>query len=204
MEFGKRGSEEIDNARELEDLKKLEAAMFLSARFMSLQELIALTEINPIILRGLMDRLIEKYNHEGCALEIVKAREEEKWKMDVKPSYVWMINKLATGANEFSRAEQETLAVIAYKAPIRQSVIIKIRGNKAYEHIKRFIELGLVKHKKVSHTLELQLSNDFYEYFHLGKKEIQEKAEEIIGKGPEEAGSEIKAPEDRKEGVFYY
>ncbi len=183
MEIGKETTEELDSARELEDLKKLEAAMFLSARFMSLQELVALTDINPIILRSLMDTLMEKYQHEGSALEVVSAKDEGKWKMDVKPNYVWMINKLATGSAEFSKAEQETLAVIAYKTPVKQSVIIKIRGNKAYEHVKKFIELGLVKGKTIGHTLELQLSNDFYEYFHLGKKDIQEKAEEVIKQG---------------------
>ncbi len=180
MEFGRETTEEIDVAREREDLKKLEAAMFISARFLSLGELVALTEINPIILRSLMDTLMEKYQHEGSALEVVSAKDEEKWKMDVKPNYVWMINKLATGSAEFSKAEQETLAVIAYKAPVKQSVIIKIRGNKAYEHVKKFIELGLVNGKTIGHTLELQLSNDFYDYFHLGKKDIQEKAGEVI------------------------
>ncbi len=186
MEFGKETTDELDSARELEDLKKLEAAMFISARFMSLQELIALTEINPIILRGLMDKLSEKYNREHSALEIIKVRDEEKWKMDVKQTYIWMINKLATGSAEFTKAEQETLAVIAYKAPVKQSVLIKIRGNKAYEHIKKFSELGLIKSKKIGHTLEVQLSSDFYEYFNLGKKQVQEAAEAIIAKGPEE------------------
>ena len=70
------------------------------------------------------------------------------WKMDVKKEYSNIINKLATGSSEFSKAEQETLAIIAFKQPIKQSVIIKIRGNKAYDHIKKFAELDLVKKKK--------------------------------------------------------
>ncbi len=199
MDLGKETSEELDSARELGDVKKLEACLFLSARFMSLQELVALTEINPIILRGVIDSLMERYNHEGSALEVVRAKEEEKWKMDVKPHYVWMINKLATGDAEFTKAEQETLAVIAYKAPVRQSVVIKIRGNKAYEHVKKFLELGLVKAKQIGHTLELQLSNDFYDYFHLGKKEIQEKAEEVIKQGEAAEAAMKKGPEEKGE-----
>ena len=42
--------EEIDEAREKEDLRKLEAVFFVSARFLNMQELISLTDLNPIII----------------------------------------------------------------------------------------------------------------------------------------------------------
>ena len=87
------------------------------------------------------------------------------WKMDVGQEYSSIINKLATGSAEFTKAEQETLAIIAYKQPIKQSVIIKIRGNKAYDHIKKFANLNLLKRKRIGHTNELSLADDFYDYF---------------------------------------
>jgi segregation and condensation protein B len=156
--------DDLDSSSEIENLKKIEAAMFISGRWLSMQELITLTDLNPILIRQLIDKLKEKYNEES-AVEILN--KENDWKMDVKPEHVNMINKLATGSAEFSKAEQETLAVIAYKQPVKQSVIIKIRGNKAYEHIKNFVSLGLVKAKKAGHTQELSLSEDFYDYFHV-------------------------------------
>ena len=158
-------AKELDDNREIENLKKVEAAMFLSARFLSLQELVLLTDINPLMLREIVQKLIEKYNQEDSAIEIIS--KEDMWKMDVRQEYVHMVNKLATGSSEFSKAEQETLAVIAYKQPVKQSVIIKIRGNKAYEHIKHFRDIGLIFAKKTGHTLELKLSDDFFDYFHL-------------------------------------
>ncbi len=171
---------EMDEAGEREGLKKLEAALFLSAKFLTLQELVMLTDINPLMIKELLNKLIEKYNKEDSAIEIVV--KENMWKMDVRQEYVHMINKLATGSAEFSKTEQETLAVIAYKQPVKQSVVIKIRGNKAYEHVKKFIDVGLVSAKKSGRTKELKLSDDFFEYFHLQKKEgkiigIEEKGE---------------------------
>ncbi len=162
-------AKEMDEAKEIDNLKKVEAALFLSARFLNLQDLVMLTDINPLMLKELIEELIEKYNKEDSSIEIVA--KANMWKMDVKQEYVYMINKLATGTSEFSKSEQETLAVIAYKQPVKQSVIIKIRGNKAYEHVKKFIDVDLVKAKRVGHTKELRLSDDFYEYFHLQKKE---------------------------------
>ncbi len=166
--------EEVEEAREMINLKKIEAALFISGRWLGLQDLIMLTDLNPILLRELMEKLAGKY-HENSAIEILK--KEDLWKMDVKPEYVNMINKMATGNSEFTKAEQETLAVIAYKQPVKQSIIIKIRGNKAYDHVKKFIELGLIKAKKLGHTKELNLSEEFHDYFHIGNPQIPGNAE---------------------------
>ena len=154
---------EIDEAKEKEDLKLLEAIFFVSGRFLNMQELISLSDLSPIVIPNLIDKLKEKYGGEDSAIEIVE--KNEMWKMDVRQEYSHIINKLATGSAEFSKAEQETLAIIAFKQPIKQSVVIKIRGNKAYDHIKKFSDLDLIKKKKTGHTYELNLSSDFYDYF---------------------------------------
>lgn len=167
MEEPRDNLSEVDREKELELLKKVEAALFISGRFLTLKELVSLTDINPIILRKLLDDLGEKYK--DSALEIV--HKSDAWKMDVGEEYVTMVNKLATGSTEFSKAEQETLAIIAYKQPIKQSVLIKIRGNKAYDHIKGFVSLGLIAKKKMGHTHELTLSDSFYDYFHVNEGE---------------------------------
>ena len=70
------------------------------------------------------------------------------------------------------------MAIIAFKQPVKQSVIIKIRGNKAYDHIKRFTELGLIKKKRMGHTYEISLSDEFYDYFNVSEQEITKKEPE--------------------------
>jgi segregation and condensation protein B len=172
-------SQTIEEIEDLsEHIKKIEAALFISGRYLNMQELITLTDLNPILIKELIEKLKDRYSADDTAISLIE--KDNAWKMDVKQDFVGMINKLATGSSEFTKAEQETLAVIAYKQPVKQSVIIKIRGNKAYEHIKNFISLGLVKSKKQGHTLELNLSEDFYDYFHLGSKDRKdvEKVEE--------------------------
>jgi segregation and condensation protein B len=168
MELTAKSQEELDISQERKNFKKVEAALFISARYLSVQELVELTDINPLLLKELLDKLSEYYQKIDSAIEILN--KEDLWKMDIKQEYFDMINKLATGKAEFTRAEQETLAIIAYKQPVKQSVLIKIRGNKAYEHTKHFMDIGLVKAKRAGHTLELSLSESFYDYFHLEKK----------------------------------
>jgi segregation and condensation protein B len=187
---------EIDEAKEKEDLKILEAVLFISGRFLGMQELISLSDLNPIILGDLIERLKDKYNKEDSALEIIE--KNGMWKMDVRAEYTNIINKLATGSAEFSKAEQETLAIIAYKQPIKQSVIIKIRGNKAYDHIKKLSDLELIKKKKAGHTHELSLSEDFYDYFSVSESERTSipGLNEEIKREIEEVEKEVEAEED--------
>ena len=166
--FSRESIEEIDSEKEKEAMKKLEAAMFIAGRYLSVKELVSLTDINPILLRKILEDLSDKYKESGIAL--VKDS-DGRYKMDVAQEHVGMVNKLATGSSEFTKAEQETLAIIAYKQPIKQSVVVRIRGNKAYDHIKSFVTMNLVNKKKTGHTAELTLNESFYEYFNLEKKD---------------------------------
>lgn len=177
MEISSKTLDEIDETNEKENLKKLEAIFFVSGRFLNMQELISFSDLNPVIIQDLIEKLKEKYDKNDSAIEIVE--KSNMWKMDVKNEFTYIINKFATGTSEFSKAEQETLAIIAFKQPMKQSVLIKIRGNKAYDHVKKFTELGLVKKKKTGHTHELSLSDDFYDYFSINEdKEILNHANE--------------------------
>ena len=176
----KKTIEEIDWSKGEENMKLIEAIFFISGRFLSMQELISLSSLNSLVIKDSIEKLKEKYGKENSAIEIIER--DNLWKMDVKQEYHSIINKLATGSAEFTKAEQETLAIIAYKQPIKQSVIIKIRGNKAYDHVHKFIQLGLLKAKREGHTNILTLSEEFYDYFSVtsGKKNPlkEEKLEE--------------------------
>ncbi len=186
---------ELDNADEMKNLKKVEAALFISARWLSVMELVELTDINPLLLKELLEKLRQEYEKRETAVEILN--KEDIWKMDIRQEYFNMINKIATGSAEFTKAEQETLAVIAYKQPVKQSVIIKIRGNKAYDHIRHLRDVGLLKGKRAGHTLELSLTESFHDYFHLKKKEETGKNQEEL----EEREEKIEEPAEKEEEV---
>lgn len=150
------------------NLKLLEAIFFVSGKYLSMSELIALSNLDPATISELIESLKRKYNGRDSAIVLIE--KNGLWKMDVCPEYSWIAHKYAGGSSEFSKAEQETLAIIAYKQPIKQSIVVKIRGNKAYDHIKKFVELNLVKRKKMGHTWELELTEEFYNYFKLAEK----------------------------------
>lgn len=153
----------------------VEAVLFIAGRFLTIQDLMKYTDINPLMIRESLQRLKEKYAGHGTIHVIEK---DEAYKMDVRANYAHLINKIATGSTEFTKAEQETLAVIAYKQPITQATVVKIRGNKSYNHIKNLIQAGLINSKKAGRTIELHTDESFYDYFNIEKK--QEEAKEEI------------------------
>ena len=169
MSISIKTTEEIDNISEEEGLRVIEAVLFVSGKFLNVQEIVSLSGFNTILVYDFLEKLREKYISSDSAIEIIE--KNNLWKMDVKQQYSNMVNKLAGGNTEFSKAEQETLAIIAFKQPIKLSVVIKIRGNKAYDHIKNFTDLGLIRRKKFGHTHELSLSEEFYNYFNLPESE---------------------------------
>jgi len=159
--------DEIESERDKENLKKVEAVLFISGRFLNLKELVSLADLNPLILKEVLAKLKEDYEKRDSAVQIIE--KNGMWKMDVSQDYSGIVNQIATGDSEFSKAEQETLAIIAFKQPIKQSVLIKIRGNKAYDHIKKFADNGLIIKKKSGHTYDLSLNDDFYDYFNISQ-----------------------------------
>ncbi|MEK6840462.1 MAG: SMC-Scp complex subunit ScpB [Nanoarchaeota archaeon] len=165
--------EEIDEAKEKEAKSVIESILFVSGKFLDMKALITLSDMNPIIIREILEDLKKSYDERESAIRIIE--KNGMWKMDVKQEFANITTRLAGGSSEFTKAEQETLAIIAFKQPIKQSVIVKIRGNKAYDHIKKFSELDLVNKKRQGHTHELTLSQEFYDYFGVSEPKTPEK-----------------------------
>ena len=62
MEIISKTAEEIDDAKEKDNLKKLEAIFFVSGRFLNMQELISLSDLNPVLIRDLIEKqLLQHY-----------------------------------------------------------------------------------------------------------------------------------------------
>jgi chromosome segregation and condensation protein ScpB len=65
------------------------------------------------------------------------------------------------------------LGLIAVKHPVKQSIVVKIIGNKAYDYIKLLAEKGFVKAKKAGNTKLLEITPKFESYFGKNIEEIK-------------------------------
>jgi len=96
-------SQTIEEIEDLsEHIKKIEAALFISGRYLNMQELITLTDLNPILIKELIEKLKDRYSADDTAISLIE--KDNALKMDVKQDFVGMINKLATCSSEFTKA----------------------------------------------------------------------------------------------------
>ena len=96
MEIGdvsSKTAQEIEEAQEVEHVRIIEAVFFVSGKFLSLQELMTLTDLNPIVIKETISKLQEKYEKMNSSLEIVERN--NLWKMDVKSEFLYLVNKIA-------------------------------------------------------------------------------------------------------------
>ena len=73
----------------------------------------------------------------------------------MKPEVTHLVKNAAP--SELTKAVQATLGVIAYLNPAFQSDVVKVRGNKSYDHIKELKEKEFVKTKQSGRTQKISL-----------------------------------------------
>jgi segregation and condensation protein B len=147
----------------LEKEKILEAALFMSPKPLTLDELNSIAQNQSRLeTKSMMTELINFYSTRKSALEVVEL--PVGYQMRVKEDYEEYVSHFAQNSM-FNRGVMKTLAFIAYKQPISQSVVIKYRNNKAYDHLKLLLDEGFIKKDAKGRTFILTTTAKFIEYF---------------------------------------
>lgn len=177
---------------ELADLrKKAEAVLFSAGRKIDFEDIRKLCRCRePELLKQALSDLKEDYDRRDTSLMITE--HGTSWKMIVKEQYAKIMRRIVSDT-ELPKTIMETLAVIAWKNPVLQSDVIKIRTNKAYDHLNELEKMGFISRKKHGRTKEIKLTDQFLKYFELeGDHQIKEAFKEV---------KDIPLPEDKKEGT---
>ncbi|MBN2111467.1 SMC-Scp complex subunit ScpB [Candidatus Woesearchaeota archaeon] len=176
--------------------KKVESILFAAGKKVDITEIAKLCRLihNPSLVEKVLKELKEKFDSENSSLMLVQ--EGTAWKLTVREKYASLVQNLVT-QSELSKTIMETLAVIAYKSPVLQSEIIRIRTNKAYDHLRELEESGYITREKKGRTKLIKLSPKFFEYFDVPPEKLKErfKTVEELEKAvelKEEEASELK------------
>ncbi len=154
----------------MEDKKKVEAVLFSVGKEVSTERIAELCSLDKEKVGKVMKELKGEYGQRNHSLRI--NQRGDFWKLTVKDEFIPLVSKLVEGT-DLDRALMETLAVIAWKYPVVQSEVIKLRNNKAYDHIKRLMELEFVDKERFGRTYKLKLTKKFFEYFDLPSNEAK-------------------------------
>lgn len=150
---------------------KLEAILFSVAGRITLKDLCRLARNREEKVLAALQELQKGYEERDTALHLTQ--DGDYWKLSVRDELHGVTRKIVT-ETELSKTVLETLAVIAFKYPIKQSDLINIRTNKAYDHLKELEGQGFITRKKHGRTNLIKLTDKFFQYFDLPPDKLRD------------------------------
>lgn len=180
-----------------EEHKKVEAVLFAVGRDIAIEDVAGLCTLGQERVMEILHELQQEYA--ANATSALALHEKGKfWKFSVKDQYLPLVTNLVQNT-ELDKSTMETLAVIAWKYPILQADLVKIRHTKAYDHLKALEEREFISKEKSGRTFKIRLTPKFFEYFDLPSQDAKEAFKKVI---PPEMQQEIQNAEaeiERKE-----
>lgn len=148
--------------------KKIEAILFASGKKVTYEELARLCDSDLNEVKIEVQNLKKAYEERESP--IILTEESDGWKMTIREKYLSIVHSMMP-ETELNKSVLETLAVIAWKHPVLQADVVKIRTNKAYDDIADLVDRGFIVKEKSGRSYSLKVTNKFKEYFELPNKE---------------------------------
>lgn len=161
-------SEEELLARQIRDYHRnlIEASLYVSGKPLTIEEISTRLELPKKEVEELINDVAFDYLERSTALVVNKVG--DSYQMSLKTEYIEKVSKFAKGG-AIAERYLRTLTVIALKQPILKSLVIKIRGSGAYEHVKYLLDNELISGIKKGRSQELYTTDKYAEMFGLPK-----------------------------------
>ena len=160
-----------DKTSPLADNKsKVEAILFAVGKYLDEDAITQLCDIDKRHVKKALEELKKEYDSRNNALMIIQ--EGNTWKINVREKYLPLVRKVVSDT-ELSKSIMETLAIIAWKTPVYQNEVVKIRGNKCYDHIEELDNAGFITKDKKGRSYIIKTTDKFYNYFDIDRKNLQ-------------------------------
>ncbi|MFH1408562.1 MAG: SMC-Scp complex subunit ScpB [Nanoarchaeota archaeon] len=182
----------MDKQQLQEACNKVEATLFASGDRMTADQISKAARMPDLeLIRSALKELEQIYNAKDSSLHLVS--DGDSWKFHVRPKYLSIAKRMGVKA-EITKTVIETLAVVAWKAPVKQSEIIDIRTNKAYDHLSELEKAGFITRQKYGRTKMIKLGQKFFEYFELDEQTMKKLIDRTADKARE---MEVKLKEEK-------
>jgi len=191
--------EESELERNVNKIALIEAALYVTGRPIDLKTLGSILGMrSEEKIRETARELKELYK-DGRAIEVLELS-DGRFVMQLRPRYAPYVKRLAT-RQLLTPGPMKTLSFIAYKQPITQSYVAKVRGNLSYSHVKQLQEIGLISEEKLGRTKILRTTPNFADYFNLSQdpQTMKKQLEHVFEHLKSEKSTSIRPKEAEKE-----
>lgn len=198
--------------RELPELNRLEAVLFLSREPLSsrkLSQLAGLTDGTQA--RSLIRKINRHYDEAGRSFNVQQVA--GGFQLRTRAHFSMWLTRLqhAPAAIRLTAPAMETLAVVAYRQPVRKADIEAIRGVSCGDLLRQLLDRGMVRiagrSSELGNPYLYGTTRRFLEVFGLPNLESLPRARQLRGSGlpappqPENPGSEPPNPLDESENT---
>jgi len=172
------------SGKSTEEIERLvEAALFMSARPLSIFDLLKLTGATSKEIRTAIQNLQNSYSSRSSWIEVVK--QDKSYIMRLMPSRAEKVESI-TQETELSKRALRVLAVVAQNDGVYQSKVFRKLGSTTYEGVKELIEKGYLIAEQKGHSKMLHVSKKFQTFFGQSASEALKKVKEQEAAAPAE------------------
>jgi len=141
--------------------KTIEAALFLASGPLSITDLMTIAECSAGELEDVIVLMRERFNQDS-GIKLLEAN--NSYQLIVNPEVIHKVKQLSP-YRDLSPGLVKALSVIAFKGPLKQSILVNTIGNRAYEYIGELEKRGLITAKREGRTRILKVTKLFVDYF---------------------------------------
>ncbi len=155
----------------MEDKKsRLEAALYLSEEPLDREDIADVLNLGSM---GYVDMLLDEFrddlDQDSRGLELVES--PKGYELRAANEHLEHVQHLAPN-QDLSEGVLRTMSLVAHNAPVMQSDIVEVRGNRAYQHIKQAVQRGFLEKEKKGRSSELDVTNYFLDYFDMDRRDL--------------------------------
>jgi segregation and condensation protein B len=150
--------------------KRVEAVLFAVGKEITSERIASLCSLDVKEVEKILAGLEKDYRKLDNSFHLVK--KDVGWKLTIRDEFVPLVSSIVS-ATELERPLMDTLAVIAWKYPVVQSVVVKLRNASAYDHMRELTERGFIMKEKFGRTYRIKLTKKFFEYFDLPSEDAK-------------------------------
>jgi segregation and condensation protein B len=153
--------------KSVDKIALIEAALYVTGHPVDLKTLGSILGMrSEEKIRDTARQLKARYKDAG-AIEVLELT-DGRFVMQLRPQYAPHVKRLAT-RQLLTPGPMKTLSFIAYKQPVTQAYLAKVRGNLSYSHVRQLQEIGLISEEKLGRTKVLRTTPNFADYFNLSQ-----------------------------------
>lgn len=146
----------------------MEAALFLADRPLSVAELAQKLGLAEQVVLRVLAQLADELDEPERGIEL--AQEGGGYVLRVKAEWAERVRSFAPH-QDLPEQTLRTLAVIVAKAPVPQAEVVKLRGPRAYAHIKELLARGFIHAENQGARKILTVTPELLSYFRVSSLE---------------------------------